>query len=354
MRFLCEKDKKSKSVVGICHAWFEFMLEQSTSRPPVPNPWAEDGSASSEQVQAASTGPARPNVMEYDDRGAAVDPRQTVVESQGILPGARVRNKTGGAPHEVVSVSSMGGVVLKPVRADGTLGPTVVAIPYDGFLSNYVFDKRSTSTTNVKWPAVDIGTSKPFIVEFHRCRIFAAMYDYYQDVDPVELTIKQEPHRGVFVDARYTVGKLCLPLASTKLGAYEKTKQGDMAWKVFPTGSQAMAAHGPSDQCYCFCSTGVKGQFAAAWAIRPVFAEEEANCVIKLKQHPKDDAYEDIRLPFVTNFVVLKKGDELKIFKKAKQIARKPEPTLKRTFDSSSAPAAASPAGTACSRQRCR
>lgn len=333
MRFLCDKDKKQKSVEVICSEWFDFMLEHASSRPPYPNPWAAAGFGSNGQVGAAAAAPARPNVMEYDDHGAPVDPRQTCIESQGILPGARVRHIIHGAPHEVIEVSARGGVVLKQVRADGTLACALKSVPYDGFLSNYVFDDRA-STAYMRWPDVDIGQSKMFEVEYHRCRIFAAMFEFYNDVDVVQLTIQQEPHRAVFVDAQASKNKLCLPLASTKLGAYQDT-DGDMAWKVFPTGSQATASEGPEGTCYCFCSTGFKGQFAAAWAIKTVTEEKDANCIIKLKQPPSDGPYEDIRLPFVTNIVALKKGDELKIFKKPKEI-KKPEPSLKRHLNASS------------------
>ena len=129
MRQVAGKDKKSEGLREVCGQWFEEMKKHATSCPPVANPWT-----TGHAVAAIASVDAGSNCMLFDHEGAPIDARKTILQRQGIVPGARVARKSiMGTSLEVTAVSSAGAVTM---QTDGGGRPFIVV--YDLFVGEYV------------------------------------------------------------------------------------------------------------------------------------------------------------------------------------------------------------------------
>ena len=94
MRFLLSK-KKDGTIEAIAGKWYPFMVAIGNSCPPLPNPWA---AAITDSVTEAAAPSARPVVMNFDDKGAPIDEKKTILAAQGLEAGQLVTPKKGAHP----------------------------------------------------------------------------------------------------------------------------------------------------------------------------------------------------------------------------------------------------------------
>ena len=201
IRFLCKKPlpKKYETVEQIAADFWDECVQHGISRPPVGNPWL----ALKNPAQVASDA-APPSWLQYDVAGQAVDVEKAVLQSQGIKVGSRIvlsKDKTGQS-HEIISITTDGGVITKMVSDGGQLGRSTKAISFKDITSLYALDTRQFKT--VLWPAMSLRNDVAFTLENDKAKLLMAMHDFYLQEHEPSLVIKLETKKGVFVKRRST------------------------------------------------------------------------------------------------------------------------------------------------------
>ena len=195
---------------------------------------------------------------------------------------------------------------------------------YADFLDGYTLSQKAIEMLD-NWADVVPSSTAPYKESLVKSYLAVALASLPRALGTPKLRVQLKPHKAVFCESNYAIGKLALVPESSRIMAVPETSD--------PPGSGLLCKTDDFDLGKSFY---VMPQFASnfasvAWAIRAVDEATEANMRVQYKvssvcvaQKPKSssskhnpDSSVTVELPVLVNHKAIKIGDELLVYRES-------------------------------------
>lgn len=239
-----------------------------------------------------------PNVVQYDEFGAAVGAAGLSLRADGFNVGSTVKTTKDLLAgqyglFEILNIKDDGTVTIKDLQK-----LAVSEVSFDDFTTSY--KKTNEKYEEFKeWQSHVPAKQDHYIDSIDRAHILLAMSSY--STDTTDLSVVKLPEKAVFAKTAHNVGKLQLVPETTKVQFEEKL--GSL---------KGVIGH----RNFFVLPTAVSTDFAApAWAIRGTSSGANMHVVLKKVSIQVGEETRTVQIPVVTNSAKIKNGDELLIAK---------------------------------------
>ena len=261
------------------------------------------------------------NVFEYDENGQVESINKIELIAKGFEPGAKV--KKDGRIFKIDHIDDDGSIFVRPMNVDGTYEKNLIKTNIESFLAKYT--KTSEGRAMLKITASNMYHSNlDIVLNAARSSIFTDAFHLHAKHSP-EVTIKSEPEKAVYVNRNYAKGVLKLVFGLPSTSQIKESKGVDV-----PYGAIHLKGHESKSKLYFVPTMSKDIIVPASWVKVSTTSKSDATVHIDYMKY-KDST---IEIPYLTNSIPLKKGDELIRYlapkKKSESVVDRSLPTSKK------------------------